>query len=107
MANLSASYSLRRPLIGNVFNTRDYPPASLQILLADVEAMLEYALYDRLQVARSSAEMGTCGAVLVIPDFWDRVWVREWVQLLLKAIGFGRVTVLQVYHQFLKILTLL
>lgn len=96
MANLTSAYSLRRPLVGYNFNTRDYSPSSVSTLFADVQALVDYALYEKLRVTPSAAEIASCGVVLVVPDFWDRTWVREWVQMLLTGVGFGKVTIIQV-----------
>lgn len=92
--NLEDTYMIRSPVRGRVFNTRDYPPGATQLLLADIEALLTHAIVERLGIERRA--MHECSVVLVVPDVWDRAWVKDWVGLLLRDLGFARVCVQQV-----------
>jgi hypothetical protein len=91
---LDDEYVLRRPIAYRNFNSRDYPTGSPQLLLADIEAMIEHAVIERLEVDRK--QIGEWSAILVVPEFLDRTWVKEWCQILLRGLGFGRVCVQQV-----------
>jgi actin-related protein 8 len=94
MANLSASYVLRRPILGPTFNTRDYPASSRQMLSADLEALVLHGVLDMLNIDKKN--IPDHAVVLIVPDFWRRTWVKEWVQLLLVTMGFAKVCVQQV-----------
>jgi hypothetical protein len=66
----------------------------MQPLLSDIEALLEHALYAALAVDPKTIR--DHAVILIVPDFYERVWVKEWVQLLLRSMGFARACVLQV-----------
>ncbi|EIN09565.1 actin-like ATPase domain-containing protein [Punctularia strigosozonata HHB-11173 SS5] len=88
----SQGYILRRPLLGRHFNTRDYPPnTSLQFLLSDQETILENALqHEAIAVERHSYK--DFSVVLLVPDFYERNYLREWAHLLLVTMGFKQIT---------------
>jgi hypothetical protein len=94
MAHLPGAYTLRRPIAGGAFNTRDYAPGgpAPAALLADLEALVR-AGTDALKIAPADLPAHAC--VLLVPDFWDRGWVAAWARLLLVTIGVARVCVLQ------------
>ncbi|KAF9561207.1 actin-related protein [Agrocybe pediades] len=84
---VASSYMVRWPIHGSNFNTRDY--SSLQMILSDLEAIIEETLSERLNISRS--EYKDFAVMLVIPDFYGRVYVRELVTLLLVTMGFKHI----------------
>ncbi|KAJ6581573.1 hypothetical protein B0H19DRAFT_1115890 [Mycena capillaripes] len=80
-----SGYTARWPIRGSNFNTRDYG-SSVQAILADVETIIEQTLRDRLGV--KPRDYKDYSVVLIIPDLYDRAYVREFVNLLLVTMGF-------------------
>ncbi|KAF5383740.1 hypothetical protein D9615_003529 [Tricholomella constricta] len=83
----NAGYILRWPIYSANFNTRDYP--SLQVILSDLEVILRTTLKDKLDV--EPRDYKNYSVILVIPDFYDRAYVRELVNLLLVTMGFKQI----------------
>lgn len=75
---------MRWPIYGSNFNTRDYN--SVQLVLSDLEVLIEDALRERFGITRESFK--NYSVVFVIPDFYDRAYVREFTNLLLVTMGF-------------------
>lgn len=94
MSDVPGAYKLRRPLIGSTFNWQDYPSSSLEPVVSDLEELVVFGLGE-LKIDSSRKALEEMNAILIIPDFWDRVCVREWMQLLITRLGFGRVCVQQ------------
>ncbi|KAF8202322.1 actin-related protein [Pholiota molesta] len=84
---ISANYMVRWPIYGSNFNTRDY--TSLQMVLSDLEALISTTLNDKFNIRKTDYK--NYSVVLVIPDFYDRAYVREWVNLLLVHMGFKQI----------------
>ncbi|KAF8159517.1 actin-related protein [Crassisporium funariophilum] len=84
---ISSSYMVKWPIYGSNFNTRDYD--SLQMTLCDLEAIIRSTLSEKLDMAPSDYK--NYSVVLVIPDFYDRAYVREWVDLLVVSMGFKQI----------------
>lgn len=84
-------YIVRWPIWGSKFNTRDYP--SNAMIIDDIEAILETSLQNSLNINRR--EYKDYSVVLVIPDYYDRPYVRDMVQLLLIRMGFRQLCVQQ------------
>ncbi|KAJ7170507.1 hypothetical protein C8R43DRAFT_981998 [Mycena crocata] len=80
-----SGYVVRWPIRGSNFNTRDYG-SSVQAILADVESVIEHTLRDRLGV--NPRDYKDYSIVLVVPDLYDRSYLREFVNLLLVTMGF-------------------
>ncbi|KAJ7224190.1 hypothetical protein GGX14DRAFT_424627, partial [Mycena pura] len=80
-----SSYAVRWPLRGSSFNTRDYD-GSVQTILADVEAVIEHTLRDRLGV--QPRDYKDYSVLLVVPDLYDRAYLRDFANLLLVTMGF-------------------
>ncbi|KAG6891193.1 hypothetical protein C0995_008445 [Termitomyces sp. Mi166 len=83
----NAGYSLRYPIYAANFNMRDYP--SLQVVLSDLELILRTTLKEKLQV--DPKDYKEYSVILVIPDNYDRTYVREFVNLLLITMGFKQI----------------
>ncbi|KAJ6518873.1 hypothetical protein C8R45DRAFT_949593 [Mycena sanguinolenta] len=80
-----SGYAVRWPIRGSNFNTRDYGP-SVQSILADVETVIRHTLQQKLGV--QPRDYKDYSVVLVVPDLYDRSYVREFVNLLLVTMGF-------------------
>ncbi|THU81080.1 actin-like ATPase domain-containing protein [Dendrothele bispora CBS 962.96] len=80
----ASNYMVRWPIYGSNFNTRDYP--SIQLILSDIEVLLRATLQDQLGIEPSDYQKYS--VVLIIPDFWNRSYVRELVHMLLVSMGF-------------------
>ncbi|KAJ2934792.1 hypothetical protein H1R20_g2274, partial [Candolleomyces eurysporus] len=79
-----SGYRVRWPIHAANFNARDY--ASMQLLLSDTETLIEHTLRDKLDINRQDYK--NFSVALVIPDLYNRPYVRELVQLLLVTMGF-------------------
>ncbi|KAI9510507.1 hypothetical protein F5148DRAFT_976598 [Russula earlei] len=84
-------YLVRWPILSSKFNTRDYH--SIPMIIDDIETILETTLQGSLAI--SPREYKDYSAVLVIPDYYDRPYVREMIQLLLVRMGFKQLCVQQ------------
>lgn len=84
-------FEVRWPFRGTRFNCDDRK--EMPALLNDISAIWQWALEAELELKRS--EFKNMGAVLVVPDLADRVYIRELVQILLVDMGFKQVAVHQ------------
>ncbi|KAL0577906.1 phosphatidylinositol kinase-related protein kinase tor1, partial [Marasmius crinis-equi] len=80
----ASNYVVRWPIHGPSFNTRDY--SSKQMVLNDIESILRDTLKERLQI--EPGDYNKYSVVLVIPDLYDRSYVRDLAHLLLVSMGF-------------------
>ncbi|KAJ7247608.1 hypothetical protein B0H12DRAFT_1124689 [Mycena haematopus] len=80
-----SGYAVRWPIRGSNFNTRDYGP-SVQSILGDVETVIRHTLQQKLGV--QPRDYQDYSVVLVVPDLYERSYVREFVNLLLVTMGF-------------------
>ncbi|EGN96670.1 hypothetical protein SERLA73DRAFT_111324 [Serpula lacrymans var. lacrymans S7.3] len=85
------NYAVRWPIHGTHFNTRDYP--SVQMILDDIEEILRCILQDKFSIERQDYK--NYSVVLVIPDFYERSYVRDFVNIILVAMGFKQICVQQ------------
>ncbi|KAH9940809.1 actin-like ATPase domain-containing protein [Epithele typhae] len=79
-------YFVRWPIYGGNLNTRDYP--STQLVLNDIEAIFREAL--KMKEIEPSAYKDY-SVVLVIPDYYDRLYVESLVRILLIDMGFKQI----------------
>jgi actin-related protein 8 len=114
-------YVVRWPLYGGHFNARDYP--SNQVVLSDIEAVLRDTLSESLSIDPKSYNvrfhlsvfppwdrryhrvayswqtlfclLKDYSAVLVIPDFYERTYVKDLIDILLLKMGFKQICVQQ------------
>ncbi|PFH51828.1 hypothetical protein AMATHDRAFT_74707 [Amanita thiersii Skay4041] len=86
-----AGYLVRWPIYGSNFNTRDY--ASIQENLSDIDILIRHTLEEKMNVG--PRDYKNYSAVLVIPDFYERAYVRELVNLILLTMGFKQLCVQQ------------
>ncbi|KAK7025245.1 actin-related protein 8 [Favolaschia claudopus] len=80
-----SGYVLRWPIRGSNFNTRDYG-SSVQSILADLETIIQHTLSEKLGI--HPRDYKNYGVVLVVPDLYDRSYVRELGNLILMTMGF-------------------
>ncbi|KAJ7043683.1 hypothetical protein C8F04DRAFT_1072950 [Mycena alexandri] len=80
-----SGYAVRWPIRGSNFNTRDYG-SSVQTILADVETVIAHTLRDRMGI--KPRDYKDYSVVLVVPDLYDRPYLREFANLLLVTMGF-------------------
>lgn len=78
-----SNYAVKWPILASNFNTKDYQ--SIQANLSDLEALIRHTLRDRMNI--SFTDYKRYSIVLVIPDFYDRAYIREIVNLLV-VMGF-------------------
>ncbi|KAF9223955.1 hypothetical protein BS17DRAFT_680844, partial [Gyrodon lividus] len=81
------SYTVRWPINGHNFNSKDYP--SVQMILDDIETIISIVLEEKLNIKRR--EFKNFSVMLVIPDVYDRVYVREFVNIILVSLGFKQI----------------
>lgn len=115
-------YVLRWPLYGGHFNARDYP--SHQVVLSDIEVVLRQSLSESLSIDPKSYNvrdficrsfplgieryyllgltrdtllciLKDYSAVLVIPDLYERTYVKDLIDILLLKMGFKQICVQQ------------
>ena len=103
-------YVVRWPLYGGHVNARDYP--SNQLVLSDIEVVLRETLSESLSIDPKSygvrfhlSFFGVAyswhfilkdySAVLVIPDFYERTYVKDLIDILLLKMGFKQICVQQ------------
>lgn len=88
---VSHGYKLRYPYRKGTFNTREY--SSLNELLGDIVDIWSYAL-QRLEIRPLDAEKYS--VMLLVPDRYSEVYVRNMCDLVLKTMGFAQLIVHQV-----------
>ncbi|KAF9525320.1 nucleus protein [Crepidotus variabilis] len=84
---VASNYMVRWPIYSSNFNTRDYN--SLQIVLSDLESIIRNTLSEKMNIRE--ADLKNYSTVLVIPDLYDRAYVREFINLLIYSLGFKQV----------------
>lgn len=67
-------------------------------VLADLEAIWLYVLETHFSIERK--DLGSYKAVLIIPDVYNRTYLRELTTLLLLKMGFGSCFLVQVISVF-------
>ncbi|KAL5633045.1 hypothetical protein ACGC1H_003515 [Rhizoctonia solani] len=87
----ASSFTVKWPMRGNSLNTRDYD--SVQEILSDIETIWSMVLRDELKIPRSGFK--ELNVILVIPDHFDRFYVRELVNVLLVQMEFSQLCVQQ------------
>ena len=112
-------YVVRWPLYGGHVNARDYP--SNQLVLSDIEVVLRETLSTSLSIDQKSYNVRLSpslpsvqykippwdsfivfvvfikdySAVLVIPDLYERTYVKDLIDILLLKMGFKQICVQQ------------
>ncbi|KAI9691368.1 MAG: actin-like protein arp8 [Bogoriella megaspora] len=90
--NSKPKYRLFWPIRYGVLNEKDY--ASKNLLYQDLATIIEDALKTQLSLKRK-VERAQHNCVFVIPDLYDRIYVTQVLEMLIKDFGFGRVCFIQ------------
>ncbi|KAI0032652.1 hypothetical protein K488DRAFT_78343 [Vararia minispora EC-137] len=77
-------FAVRYPIVSSRFNTRDYP--STQMILDDIETIIATTLQEKLGIEPKFFK--DYSVVLIIPDFYEKTFVSNLVQILLDSMGF-------------------
>ncbi|CEQ43221.1 SPOSA6832_05131 [Sporobolomyces salmonicolor] len=89
---LASGYVLRHPYHRGGFNAVGY--TSQQELLGDIETLYTTVLKEEFGIDKE--ELKEYSAILLIPDLYDEVYVREMSDLLLRTMGFKQLCLQQV-----------
>ncbi|KAF2086735.1 actin-like ATPase domain-containing protein [Saccharata proteae CBS 121410] len=81
-------YKLFWPIRHGWFNEQDYQTKNL--LYQDIALILENAIQSQLGLTRKK-DWAQYGCVFIIPDLYERRYVTQMLDILLRDIGFGRV----------------
>jgi actin-related protein 8 len=90
--NSKQRYRLFWPIRYGTFNERDYK--SKRMVLEDVAVILEEGIKRELGIEKK--ELKGYSAVLVVPDLYEKNYVTEMLDLLLKEFWFSQVCIIQV-----------
>ncbi|CAH6722340.1 actin-like protein Arp8p [[Candida] jaroonii] len=86
------NWKLRYPIINGKFNENKKTYSSKQEILGDLTNLVNYAL-DNLDIDKTKLSEYKC--ILIIPDLYDKMVVENFIDLLFKLVGFGRVGIIQ------------
>lgn len=81
------NFNIHFPYKRGDFNVHSGPAGSMTGVLADIETIWTYVLENSFQI--NPADLKNYRAVLVIPDVYNRTYLRELMYLLLCKMGFG------------------
>ena len=85
-------YKLFWPLRRGWYNEEDYP--TKKALIDDIAIIIEEALSSQLGI-RQKRDLTQFSCVFVIPDLYERNYVIQSLEMLMKGFGFGRVSFIQ------------
>lgn len=89
--NSNPRYRLFWPIRYGTFNERDYK--SKRRVLEDVSTIIEDAIKKELKLEKKDLKTYSC--VLVVPDLYEKNYVTEMLDLLLKEFWFSQVCIIQ------------
>lgn len=92
--NPTADFNIHFPYRRGELNVHSGPGGSLRSVLADLKAIWEYVLTGKLDIPLR--DLKHYRAVLIIPDIYNRLYLKELTTLVLCEIGFGGCFLLQV-----------
>jgi len=90
--NSMPRYKLFWPIQRGWYNERDYSGKTL--LYEDISIIIEEAIKKQLNLQRKN-EWSQYDCVFVIPDLYERLYVTQILEMLLREFGFGRVCFIQ------------
>ncbi|KAF7994871.1 hypothetical protein HCN44_004343 [Aphidius gifuensis] len=85
--NPSENYNIHFPYRRGELNVHSGPGGSLKAVLADLQKIWEFVLINKMSIELK--DLKHYRAVLVIPDIYNRHYLKELTTLLLTEIGFG------------------
>ncbi|GAA5929917.1 uncharacterized protein JCM15063_004664 [Sporobolomyces koalae] len=88
---LASGYVLRHPYQRGGFNTTGY--VSQQEFLGDLEMLYATVIKDELGIDRD--DLKNYSVILLIPDLYEELYVREMSNLLLTTLGFKQMCIMQ------------
>ncbi|XP_051170338.1 actin-related protein 8 [Leptopilina boulardi] len=91
--NPTADFNIHFPYRRGELNVHSGPGGSLRSVLADLKAIWEYVLTGKLDIPLR--DLKHYRAVLIIPDIYNRLYLKELTTLVLCEIGFGGCFLLQ------------
>ena len=100
--NSNPRYRLFWPIQYGTFNEKDY--TTKRRLLNDISVILEEGLKRELGIEKR--ELKSYSAVLVVPDLYEKNYVTEMLNLLLREFWFSQVCIIQVISRRTKLLCL-
>lgn len=92
--NSNPRHRLFWPIRYGTFNERDYK--SKRRVLEDIATIIEHAIQVEMKLEKK--DLKTYSAVLVVPDLYEKNYVTEMVDLLLKEFWFSQVCIIQVFR---------
>ena len=90
------NYNIHFPYKRGDLNIHSGPGGSLRSVLADLKCIWEYAMSQMMNI--NLKDLKHYKAVLIIPDIYNRLYLKELTTLLLCEIGFGGCFLLQVIN---------
>ena len=90
--NSQPRYKLFWPLRHGWFNEREYN--NKFYLFNDIAAIIEEAIKNQLNL-KNKSEWSQYGCVFVIPDLYERQYVIQVLEIMIRELGFGRVCFIQ------------
>ncbi|KAI5782655.1 hypothetical protein EDC01DRAFT_619162 [Geopyxis carbonaria] len=84
-------YKLFWPIRSGSFNEKDY--TSKRRLLEDIQTIIEEGIKNELGLEKKQLE--EYRAVLVVPDLYERNYVMDMVDMLMKEVRFGEICIIQ------------
>lgn len=84
------NWKLRHPIVNGKFNESPKDYYSREEILGDLTGIVSYGL-QKLDI--SNPQGYKC--ILIIPDLYDKMVVENWIELLFKFVGFGKVGIIQ------------
>ncbi|XP_043280182.1 actin-related protein 8 [Venturia canescens] len=91
--NPQEDFNVHFPYRRGELNVHSGPGGSLRAVLADLKAIWEYVLTARLNIPLK--DLRHYRAILIIPDIYNRLYLKELTTLMLCEIGFGGCFLLQ------------
>lgn len=92
--NPQEDFNIHWPYRRGELNVHSGPGGSLRAVLADLKAIWEYVLTVKMNIPLK--DLRHYRAVLIIPDIYNRLYLKELTTLMLCEIGFGGCFLLQV-----------
>lgn len=87
-------YRLYWPIRNGWINEQDY--SSKRLLYEDIRIIIEDAIKSQLELKfRTRADWGQYNCVIVIPDYYERTYVTNLLDMAITEFGFGRVCFIQ------------